>query len=138
VAYTKLIARHDKITIDDVDVSNSFSEFGYTSEHSEEDVSGFSVSGIDETLPGSTAQSFTGTAFYTEELALIVEPLHRARTVCSIAWQPNGLLDATREIFYGECTINQFGPANTRGSVSTMPFSARPADENGIRVSNWT
>jgi hypothetical protein len=138
VAYTKLIARHDKITIDDVDVSNSFSEFGYTSEHSEEDVSGFSVSGIDETLPGSTAQSFTGTAFYTEELALIVEPLHRARTVCSIAWQPNGLLDATREIFYGEFTINQFGPANTRGSVSTMPFSARPADENGIRVSNWT
>jgi hypothetical protein len=138
VAYTKLIARHDKITIDDVDVSNSFSEFGYTSEHSEEDVSGFSVSGIDETLPGSTAQSFTGTAFYTEELAAIVEPLHRARTVCSIAWQPNGLLDATREIFYGECTINQFGPANTRGSVSTMPFSARPADENGIRVSNWT
>jgi hypothetical protein len=138
VAYTKLIARHDKITIDDVDVSNSFSEFGYTSEHSEEDVSGFSVSGIDETLPGSTAQSFTGTAFYTEELAAIVEPLHRARTVCSIAWQPNGLVDATREIFYGECTINQFGPANTRGSVSTMPFSARPADENGIRVSNWT
>jgi hypothetical protein len=138
VAYTKIIARHDKITIDDVDVSNSFSEFGYSSEHSEEDVSGFSVSGVDETLPGATSQEFTGTAFYTEELAMIVEPLHRARTVCSIAWQPNGLVDATREIYYGECTINQFGPANTRGSVSTMPFSARPADENGIRVSNWT
>jgi hypothetical protein len=138
VAYTKLIARHDKILIDDVDVSNSFSEFGYTSEHSEEDVSGFSASGIDETLPGSTAQSFTGTAFYTEELALIVEPLHRARTVCTISWQPNGLVDATREIFYGECVINQFGPANTRGSVSTMPFTARPADANGIRVTDWT
>jgi hypothetical protein len=138
VAYTKLIARHDKILIDDVDVSNSFSEFGYTSEHSEEDVSGFSASGVDETLPGSTAQSFTGTAFYTEELALIIEPLHRNRTVCTISWQPNGLVDATREIYYGECTINQFGPANTRGSVSTMPFAARPADANGIRVTDWT
>lgn len=136
--YTKLVARHDKITIDDVDVSNSFREFGYSSEHSEEDASGFSASGVDETLPGSTAQSFTGEAFYTEELALIVEPLHRARTVCSISWQPNGLVDSTREIYSGECTINQFGPANTRGSVSTMPFTARPADATGITVDNWT
>lgn len=138
MAYTKKISRHDKVTIDDVDVSNSFSEFAYNSEHSEEDVTGFSVSGIVENLPGVTTQGFTGTAFYTEELATIVEPLHRARTICSIAWQPDGLVDATREIFYGECTINQFGPANTVGSVSTMPFTARPADANGIRVSNWT
>ena len=138
MAYTKLISRHDKITIDDVDVSNSFSEFGYSSEHSEEDASGFSVSGLDEMLAGSTAQEFTGTAFYTEELALIVEPLHRNRTVVSISWQPNGLVDATREIYYGECQIMTFGPANTRGSVSTMPFSARPADANGIRVTDWT
>ena len=120
------------------DVSNSFSVFSYTSAHSEEDASGFSVSGLDETLPGSTAQGFTGTAFYTEELAAIVEPLHRARTVCSIAWQPDGLVDATREIYYGECTINEFGPENTRGSVSTMPFTAKPADANGIRVTDWT
>lgn len=138
MAYTKLIARHDKILIDDVDVSNSFREFGYTSEHSEEDASGFSVSGNDETLPGTTAQTFSGEAFYTEELAAIVEPLHRNRTVCTISWQPNGLVDSTREIYYGECTINQFGPANTRGTVSVMPFSAKPADANGIRVTDWT
>ena len=31
MAYTKLISRHDKITIDGTDVSNSFSEFGYSS-----------------------------------------------------------------------------------------------------------
>ncbi len=138
MAYTKKIARHDKILIDDVDVSNSFREFAYNSEHSEEDVSGFSLLGNDETLPGSTSQTFTGEAFYTEELATIVEPLHRARTVCSISWQPDGLVDATREIYYGECTINQFGPSDTRGSVMVMPFTARPADANGIRVSNWT
>jgi hypothetical protein len=138
MAYTKLIARHDKILIDGVDVSNSFRQFGYSSEHSEEDVSGFSVSGNDEVLPGRTAQGFSGEAFYTEELGAIVEPLHRNRTVCTISWQPNGLIDASRETYSGECTINTFGPANTRGSVSTMPFAARAADEIGIVVNNWT
>src|SRR5918992_2432270 len=111
MAYTKKVARHDKITIDGTDVSNSFRQFGYTSEHTEEDVSGYSVSGNDEFLPGRTNQTFTGEAFYTEELGAIIEPLHRNRTVCTIAWQPDGLVDATREIYTGECTINQFGPA---------------------------
>jgi hypothetical protein len=138
MAYTKQIARHDKITIDGTDVSNAFREFGLSSEHSEEDASGFSASGVDETLPGSTARGFTGEAFYTEELASLVWPLHDGRDIIPISWQPNGLVDATREIYSGNCIIYQFGPANTRGSVSTMPFSARAADENGISVGNWT
>jgi hypothetical protein len=138
MAYTKQIARHDKIMIDGTDVSNSFREFGFSSEHSEEDVSGFSTTGADETLPGSTAQGFSGEAFYTEELALLVYPLHAARTPVEISWQPDGLVDATREIYSGSCIIYQFGPANTRGSVSTMPFNARAADEDGIAVSDWT
>lgn len=138
MAYTKKIARHDRITIDGTDVSNSFREFGFTSEHSEEDVSGFSASGVDENLPGSTAQGFSGEAFYTEELAALVYPLHANRTPVEIAWQPDGLVDATREIYIGNCVIYQFGPANTRGSVSTMPFTARAADENGITASDFT
>lgn len=138
MAYTKQIARHDKITIDGTDVSNAFREFGFSSEHSEEDVSGFSVSGNDETLPGATAQTFSGTAFYTEEFAALVQPLHANRTVVEITWQPDGLIDSSREVYYGDCTINQFGPANTRGSVSTMPFSAKPATEDGIQVNDFT
>ena len=138
MAYTKKIARHDKITIDGTDVSNSFREFGYTSEHTEEDVSGFSATGTNEFLPGATTQGFTGEAFYTEELAAIVEPLHRNRTQCVIAWQPDGLVDATREIYSGTCTINTFGPSDTRGSVMVMPFAATPALSAGITVGNWT
>jgi hypothetical protein len=138
MAYTKLIAKSDKITIDGVDVSNSFRVFGYTSEHSEVDVSGFSAAGTDEVLPGNTAQAFTGEAFYTEELGAIVEPLHRAKTPCVIAWQPNGLVDSTREVYTGTCTINTFGPANTRGDVSTMPFAAKPSTSAGITVADWT
>lgn len=138
MAYTKKIAKYDKITIDGTDVSNSFRTFSYTSEHSEEDVSGFSSTGTDETLPGSTAQAFTGEAFYTEELAAIVEPLHRNRTACVIAYQPDGLSDSTREIFTGTCIINTFGPSNTRGSVMTMPFLAKPSTSTGITVADWT
>lgn len=138
MTYTKLIARSDKIMIDHVDVSNSFSEFGYSSEHAEEDVTGFSATGTQETLSGVTTQGFTGTAFYTEELAALVEPLHRARTAVEISWQPNGLVDATREVYYGTCVINTFGPANTVGSVSTMPFAAKPTTSTGIIVNDWT
>jgi hypothetical protein len=138
MAYTKQIARHDKITIDGTDVSNAFREFGLTSEHSEEDVSGFSVTGTDEILPGRTAQGFEGEAFYAEEFVALIWPIHINRTVVEITWQPDGLVDATREIWIGNCTINQFGPRNTRGSVSVMPFSAKPADEDGISASDFT
>ena len=138
MAYTKLIARSDKILINGTDVSNSFRTFGYSSSHATEDVTGFSATGAVETLAGVTTQTFTGEAFYTEELALIVEPLHRARTACTVSWQPNGLVDATREIYSGTCIINEFGPANTVGSVSVMPFTAQPSTSAGITVSDFT
>lgn len=138
MTYTKLIARSDKILINGTDVSNSFRSFGYSSENTKEDVTGFSATGTKEELPGVTNQSFTGEAFYTEELVLIIEPLHRARTPATISWQPNGLVDATREIYSGTCTIDTFGPANTVGSVSTMPFAAVPSTSAGITVSDFT
>ena len=138
MAYTKKISRHDKITIDGTDVSNSFRTFGFSSEHSQEDVSGFSATGNDEFLPGSTTQEFNGEAFYTEELGAIVQPLHANRTQTVITWQPDGLVDATREIYSGTCVIFTFGPSDTRGSVAVMPFVARAATSAGITVGNWT
>lgn len=138
MAYTKLVAKSDKITIDGTDVSNSFRQFGLDQTDSEEDVSGFSATGVDETLPGSRSQGFTGEAFYTEELATIVSPLFLNRTTCTITWQPDGLNDATREIFSGSCKITSFSPSNTRGSVSTFPFAAKASTSAGITVSDWT
>jgi hypothetical protein len=138
VAYTKKIARHDRITIDGTDVSNSFREFGVTSADSTEDVSGFSVTGVDETLPGGRAQGFTGEAFYTPELAAIVVPIHLNREVVEITWQPDGLVDATREVWLGNCTINEFNATDTRGTASTFPFTATTADEDGITASDFT
>jgi hypothetical protein len=138
MAYTKKVAKRDKITIDGTDVSSSFRTFGYNSTKATVPAGGFNADGTTETLPGDATQVFTGEAYYTEELAAIVEPLHRADTVCTITWQPEGLVDATREIYTGEMTINEFGPANTFGEVMTMPFNAITADPTGITVSNWT
>ena len=137
MAYTKLIAKSDKIAIDGTDVSNSFRSFGRPSEDSREDVSGFSSTGVDEFLPGSRDQRFEGEAFYTEELGLIVEPLYTNRTTCTVTWQPNGLVDATREIYSGTGTISEFSPTDTRGSVATFRFVFLP-NSSGITVGNWT
>ena len=132
MAYTKRVSKHDRISIDGVDVSNAFNEFGLTSSHSEEDASGFSVTGVDETLPGATAQGFNGTFFVTEEITDLLWPIHSDKEVVEIQWQPHGLVDTTAGVFYGNCTINEFSPTDTRGSVSTSPFSATTADEDGI------
>ena len=138
MTYTKQIGRHDRITIDGTDVSNSFRQFGYSSEHAKEVVTGFSVTGNEESLPGTTTQSFTGEAFYTPELAAIIEPIHSGRSIVEITWQPDGLVDATREVYVGNCTIDTFGPSTTVGSVVTMPFTANAADATGIVVNDWT
>lgn len=134
--YEKTIARHDYISIDGTDYSNAFRQFGLSSEHSEEDVSGFSVTGNDEKLPGSTAQGFSGEFFVSSEVASALWDMHQGREVVEIQWQPNGLVDNTGPLWYGNCTINQFNPSDTRGSASTSPFSATAADANGIRMNN--
>lgn len=138
MAYTKKIARHDKIAIDGTDVSNAFRQFGFTGENATVDVSGFSVTGNDEELAGATTTGFTGEFFYTEEIAAIIYPLFQNRTIAEMSWQPDGLVDATREIYIGNVQINQFSPTNTRGDVMVSPFAASAADEDGITVTDFT
>jgi len=138
MAFTKRIALHDRIEIDNTDVSNAFREFGFSSEDSEIDVSGFSVSGVDEVLQGTRAQGFSGTAFFTSEYEAIVAPIHFNREVVRVYWQPNGLIEPAATAYWANCTISQFSPANTRGDVSTSPFTAKTADETGIQSAPGT
>jgi len=132
MSFTKDIARHDEILIDNEDCSNAFRSFGFASEHSTEDVSGFSTTGNDETLPGRTTQSFEGEAFYTPELYAILYPIHANRTTVSVQWQPDGLVDDTRETYIGNCTLNSFNPNAERGGVRVMTCTFSPADATGI------
>lgn len=138
MTFTKQVMNYDKVTIDGSDVSNSFKEFGRPSTDALEDASGFSSTGVHEDLQGDRTQQFVGVAFYTEELAAVVEPLYTNRTACVITWQPDGLRDATREIYSGTCLITEFSPSSTRGSVGTFPFVASPSTSAGISVGNWT
>ena len=138
MSYTKKKAAHDKITIDGTDVSNSFRSFRRVSSKATLDATGFSVTGNAETVPGDVTQGFEGEAFYTEELGAIAEPIHKNGSTCTITWQPDGLVDATREIYSGVCYINEFSPESEVGNVYTFPFRADPADATGITVNNWT
>lgn len=131
--FTKSIALHDKIMIDGEDCSNAFRSFGQPNTRTQEDVSGFSVSGRNETLPGAITQSFDGEAFYTPEIYALLKPLFDNSSVFELTWQPNGLVDPSREVYYGNVTMYEFGPSVTRGSVEVFPCTFMAADANGIQ-----
>ena len=133
MTFTKSIALHDKITIDGEDMSNAFQSFGQPNTKSQEDVSGFSVSGANETLPGAKTQSFEGNCFYTPESYAILKPLFDDDRVFELTWQPDGLVDPTREVYFGNVKMYEFGPSVTRGSVEVFPCTFMAADENGIQ-----
>lgn len=132
MAYTKKIGRHDQISLDTVDVSNSFRSFGITSTNATEDVTGFSVTGNAETLPGTSARGFTGEAFWTPELEGIVWPLHANRTLCSVSWQANGLVGNLYDTYAGECYINDITITDTVGGVNVATITFESGDATGI------
>jgi len=134
MAFTKNIALHDSISIDGGDVSNAFRSFGFSSEDAEVDASGFSASGTDETLQGNRAQTLEGEAFYTPEFFAILYPLYLNRSTFFLTWQPDGLIDSTREIYEGTVRILTFNPNATRGDVRVMTCTFKAADETGIYV----
>ncbi len=138
MAYTKLVALHDRIEIDNVDYSNAFNNFGITSTDTSVDASGFSVSGVDEQLPGPRAQGFNGTMFVTAETLNNIYPMHDTRAIVQILWQQNGLISNTAPVFYGDCYILEFTAADTRGDVSTTTFTAVTATEDGITKATGT
>jgi len=138
VAYTKKIDSQAKITIDGTDVSNSFSQFQLNSENAVIEAGGFSSTGVAEQLAGARTQGFTGTAFVTEELGAIVYPIHINREIVEITYQPNGLVDSTREVYHGNCYINTWSPQSSFGDVATMDFAASAADSTGIVANDFT
>ena len=138
MSYTKIVALHDYVEIDGTDVSNSFSQFGLTSDDSTVDVSGFSQTGTDETLSGTRAEGFSGQAFYSDDLADLLWPIHYDRSVVKVLWKPNGLVDSTAQEYYANCQLRNFDPTNTSASASTMPVSFVVADANGVTKATGT
>lgn len=135
MAFTKQVARHDSITIDSTDYSNAFRSFGPTSEDSTVDVSGFSVSGADETLAGARSASFTGEMYITEETDAAMWTIHVTRDIVPVTWQPDGLVDNTRPVWNGNCQLRTFPITDTRGDAATMTLTFTVADDLGIYMS---
>ena len=135
MTYTKITALHDRITVDGVDVSNAFDSFGFTSDATSQDVSGFSVSGNDETLSGSKAQGFTGEMFITKETVALMWPIHRDNLIVGVSWQQNGLVDATYTTFHGNCQLRVFDPSDARGTPGKTTATFTIADNVGITTS---
>jgi hypothetical protein len=135
VTYTKKTALHDRITVDGVDMSNAFDTFGFTSDDQDVDVSGFSVSGVDETLSGTRAEGFSGDVFFTAESDAILRPLHTNRTLFGVSWQPDGLVDNTRTTYHALCQLRTYDPAASRGQPYKFTASFKVADPNGITTS---
>lgn len=138
MAFTKQFMRHTKVMIDGTDMSNAFSEIRFTGSNAVEDVTGFSVTGNAEEIAGRTTTGFTGTWYYTEESAAVLYPIFAGREVVEMSVQPQGLVDATREIYIGNVNINEFEAPSSATAVGTAPFSASAADADGITATDFT
>jgi hypothetical protein len=116
-------------------MSNAFDTFGFSSDAQDVDVSGFSVSGVDETLSGTKAQGFSGEAFVTRETEALLFPLHKNDTIFQVSWQPDGLVDNTRTTYHALCQLRTFDPSAARGQPYKTPANFKVADPNGITTS---
>ena len=72
--------------------------------------------------------------FNTPESFAIFKPLFDSGDIFLMTWQPEGLVDTSREVYYGYVQMTQFGAAVTRGDVEVFPVSFVAADENGIQT----
>ena len=138
VSRPKKTDKKDRISIDAVDYSNAFREFGVSSAKSSEDAGAFNPTGVVETVPGPQTQSFTGTLYNIPDVIEALWAIHIADTVVAIQWQPDGLNDSGANVFYGNMTIQEMSPQSTFGTVTSFSFSAITADSDGIQLAAGT
>lgn len=129
----KQSALRDRIKIDGTTFSaGECSSVDPEDSKSEQDASGFSTSGRDETIGGNRAQSVTFEFFHTEETFALLYPIYDNGTVVAIEWQPDGLVDTGRETLYGNGELVSLKVGAARGDIRKMTARFVPGDENGF------
>lgn len=128
----KELVLHDQLIIDGTDFSNLLRDPSTQSENEKVDVSGQSVSGNDEFLPGKRTTSMTHTMFITEELMAVLVPLHENRTVFDVIYRPAGLVDPGRPAFFGNAVLTTLNTEGSRGEPRTSPITFDAGDEDGF------
>jgi hypothetical protein len=137
MATGKRIALKDYIEVDGVDLSDLFSQIGFSSVHDKVDVSGFNSAGSDEFLAGKTTQSVTGQVFGSMaalETWDILYPIHRDRSIVTFKWRPDSSLpvSATNASLEGNVQLLTWNAGATRGDVESFPVEFSPADATGL------
>ena len=129
----KQAALRDKIIIDGTTFSaGEVSSVDPEDARSEQDASGFSTSGTDETIGGNRTQSITFEIFHTETTFALLYPIYRDAETVAISWQPDGLVDSGRETLYGNSELVGFKVGAARGDIRKMTCRFVPADSSGF------
>ena len=135
---SKRIALKDSVEVGGIDLSNLSRSVRLSSEHERVDVSGFSATGANEYLAGSTEQSveveFYG-SYGAGEVHATLYPLHKNRTVTDFAWRPDmtAVVSATNPELRGNVQVYTYGPGATRGDTDTFSVTFQAADEDGLQ-----
>lgn len=138
MAYTKKLGSYCRVRLDQTDASNNFRSISVTMEDEELPVGAFSSTGFEDTLPGVRAQEITGQAYYTEEFYVLAYPLYINRTEFEMQVQPNGLVDSTREVYYGTGRITRWEAPEEFGAAALFDFRFRPSNSTGIVANDVT
>lgn len=137
----KRIALKDNVTVDSVDLSDLARSAQFSSEHSQEDVSGFNATGTNEYLAGATTQNLT-VEFYgsygTGEVHATLYPIHKDREIVPVQWRPDqtAVVSATNPELRGNAQIFSYGPGATRGDVDTFSVVFQAVDADGLQFFN--
>jgi hypothetical protein len=134
----KRVALKDSVKVDAVDLSNLSRSVRLSSEHERIDVSGFSATGANEYLAGSTEQSveveFYG-SYGTGEVHATLYPLHKNRTTCAFAWRPDqtAVVGPTNPELRGNAQLYTYGPGSVRGDTDTFTVTFNASDAAGFQ-----
>jgi hypothetical protein len=129
----KQAALRDRIEIDGTTFSaGECSSVDPEDAKTEQDASGFSVSGRDEMIGGNRTQSVTFEFFHTEETFALLYPIYNTGEIVAFEWQPDGLVDTGRETLYGNAEIVSCKVGAPRGDIRKMTVKLVPGDDSGF------
>jgi len=138
----KVIALKDYVSVNAVVLSNFARAVVFSSEHERVDVSGFSATGVNEYLAGTTDQSVTVTfygSYGAAEVHATLEPIHRQRSIVVFIWYPDQttIVSATNPKLTGNVQLLTYGsPNRTRGEVDTWEATFTACDAAGLAFSS--
>lgn len=134
---SKRIALKDFLEVDHVDLSDFARAINFSSEHAQEDVSGFNSSGSDEFLAGRTTQTLTVEFFGSygsNEVHQVLYNLHKNKTVFPVRWRPDSSnsVGATNPELRANVQALQYAPGATRGDVDAFSVTFTAGDSTGF------